>query len=819
MSEPRKWRASAVVTISFVLLGIGLGGTERKLLGQEAAKNQETTAAEQLVAKLKAACMSSPPLRGALIRQADVPRDGTLTLSGTIDREEQAGLIEAEAKRLLDGSPAWKAQIPHGVVAAKMVVFPLVSDLLPRLRSDFASAGPDRSGDPSLLQQTRIDSLYFDAQERIRVVGLSVNQHAYLAHKAATTKPNEAPGPKIALEISARFKSYPIPDNVDRKVIGRILADKIAFEQNPVRMLQRFAAESKLDDILFREARFDAAGELKIDGLLGKDEQRAVAAELVSRPEFVKVYARPDGTPPAKPNDVVAPMSVAPWRATLLASVQRGLAGDAKSKGAKSALRHCRVDRAFFVYAEGAGLKLWYEGVVFQSASTADPSVSLGLSTQSHAPAIFPISVKFEVPNRLNVVRSPLRELQLKIAATQALDGVCLDDIVFGPKGESTLVGKWIGPAQAATLEEVLAPVLAEQTKGKVRGPLAFRLTELPTDRLLKGLRTKTMETSSETGLDRFFFRPGSVAGSSPQSVLQGATMADSLATTKDQLDAWLKADALSKVLGTTVIELTPRPKSLLTELRKLVAGDKSLDGVLVKSVTFDEENTLVLSGRHDHEGQAQGAIPLVEKAATRAWKDLLLPKESRAGTFAVFPLGSLLNKVSRQLPNYAEADGIILSRAYYNDEAQLVIEGRASGNRREFTKLKRLIESLIGDDADIKLATPRIANSPRNAEQSAKIVGRAVDSLAGQNLAGFRVDELDEAIFLDPSDSTAWYVRGAYYYLNNDRNLANRDLARARALEKASPSEGRDRSHMLERFQGSLRTTLEELMDAAVVP
>ena len=203
---------------------------------------------------------------------------------------------------------------------------------------------------------------------------------------------------------------------------------------------------------------------------------------------------------------------------------------------------------------------------------------------------------------------------------------------------------------QAATLEEVLAPVLAEQTKGKVRGPLAFRLTELPTDRLLKGLRTKTMETSSETGLDRFFFRPGSVAGSSPQSVLQGATMADSLATTKDQLDAWLKADALSKVLGTTVIELTPRPKSLLTELRKLVAGDKSLDGVLVKSVTFDEENILVLSGRHDHEGQAQAQSHSLRKPPLGRGRICFFPR-SRAGTFAVFPLGSLLNKVSRQLP------------------------------------------------------------------------------------------------------------------------------------------------------------------------
>ena len=43
----------------------------------------------------------------------------------------------------------------------------------------------------------------------------------------------------------------------------------------------------------------------------------------------------------------------------------------------------------------------------------------------------------------------------------------------------------------------------------------------------------------------------------------------------------------------------------------------------------------------------------------------------------------------------------------------------------------------------------------------------------------------LDEAIFLKPTDSTAWYLRGAYHFLTGDRQLAARDLGRAHALEK----------------------------------
>ena len=125
--------------------------------------------------------------------------------------------------------------------------------------------------------------------------------------------------------------------------------------------------------------------------------------------------------------------------------------------------------------------------------------------------------------------------------------------------------------------------------------------------------------------------------------------------------------------MGPAEIELTPRPKSILTELRKLVVHDQNLDGVLLKNAAFDEENILVLSGREDHQGQAQGAVlKVMKKAAGLAWKDLPPPRAAQARGFAVFPLKSLLKTVSRRLPSYSEADGVILTRAYYNDRAEL---------------------------------------------------------------------------------------------------------------------------------------------------
>lgn len=815
MIEMVNCRPGARRAVQLVMLGVLLGGSATRAAAQDAPESRKATAAEQLVARLRSACESDPKLRGASV-QANEPQDGVLALMGTIDREEQKGLIEAEATRLLEASPAWKAQMPRGVTTSEMTVFPVRSDLLPKLRAEFAKTGPLPSGDPSLFQQTRIDDLYFDAQGRVRIVALCVNQLAYLAHRDPAAFPAEDPRGKIGRKILERIKVYPIPEKVDRTIMARLLPDQITFQPNPARLLQSLANEAKLDDMLFREAWFDTKGELLVDGLLGSDkkEERELAADLVSRPEIVKAYARPGDSPEAKPALVIAPMSVSPWRTALLAAIQKRFAADANSAGAANVLRHCRIDRAVFVYPESGALTLRFDGVVLRAGNASVAPVGVALRNETNRAAVFPIPVKYGILPRLAAIATPLRELQLKVMNTPALDGVRLDDLVFGPTGQATLLGKWLGPAQAETLDAVLLPVLAEPTQGKVSGPLARRLIELPSDTLLRSLRAKLVNSPDETSLDRLFFRPAALPATHSQLVLKGATMGATLPETRAQLEGWLKTDSLAKELGIAAVELTPRPKSLLTELRKMVAREQSLDGVLVKSVYFDDENRLVLSGRQDHEGQAAGAVALASKAAAVAWKGLPGPDAARAGSFAVFPLSSLLKSLSTKLQSYRESDGVLFSRAYYDERAELVLAGRISKARRDYSALEHRIQSLIGDDADIKLAPLSLEPQAVDAEETARILGRGVEALAGGNLTNFALEELDEAIFLDPSDSTAWYLRGAYYHLRADQALAKRDLGRAYTLEKTSPSKRRDRSHMLERFQGQLRMTLETLME-----
>ncbi len=463
------------------------------------------------------------------------------------------------------------------------------------------------------------------------------------------------------------------------------------------------------------------------------------------------------------------------------------------------------------MYAEDAGLLLEFEIVALVLGNQPVSAVFAPLLKGSKESIPFTPGVR----PRFTSLKSPLPELRQKVASTQALDGVRLDDLVFGPTGKATLVGRWIGPAQAETIDAVLLPLVVEQTKGKVSGPLERKLTELPTDRLLQSLRRKLLGSPDETSLDRLFFRPAADRSALPEMVLQGATLVSSLPETGGQLEGWLKADELAREVGTAVVELAPRPSSLLIELRKLVARDPALDGVLVKSAGFDLENYLVLSGRQDHEGQAAGAIALVPKAAAVAWKGLPPPRAAPNGAFAVFPLASLLQDLSSKLQYYSESDGIMLTRAYYDATSKLVLAGRVSKPRGDYSALERRIKSLLGDDADLKLASLELKRQEIDPERKDKIVGRGADALASGNLASFSPGDLDLAVYLAPGESTTWYLRGAYYYLSGDQALAKRDLGRAHALEKRDPSLSHDRSGILERFQSPLRTTLEELMDA----
>ncbi len=345
-------------------------------------------------------------------------------------------------------------------------------------------------------------------------------------------------------------------------------------------------------------------------------------------------------------------------------------------------------------------------------------------------------------------------------------------------------------------------------------------MKDTPTDQLLRGLRRKVAAEFGETSLDRLYFRTADGPGSAPELVLQGATIASDQAKLEAQLETWLEDDEILKAMGAPVVkQITSRPNSLVAELRKLVARDPALDGVRVDRGLFDEENAFILSGRQDHEGQAEGVVALTPQAAAVAWPDLPPPATVRAGPFAVFPIRQLLDRLARRLPEFPAADGVILNRAYYNDASALALAGRASGVARERKDLEDLIRRLIGPEIDRKLDKLLLAWQPRDPDASERIALKGVAALVAGNLAGFPIGDLDEAIFLNPSSSTGWYLRGAYYLERGDRELALRDLRRVHLLEPTTQSSAfAERSRALVNFQGERRRTLDEMVVNATV-
>lgn len=807
-----RWAWSAAV------LGIGLGtaiGSVAHARNAARVENQKSPAHAPIVARLKEACATKPELFGVLVQEGDLA-GGVLRLSGTLDRKTQVAVLEAQAGEILDRQPAWKAEMPGGVSASGMAILPVRSELLPKLRRDFASA-PATANRLSLLQQTRLDDFTFGTNGRLKVVGLCVNQRAYLDSRKEKADPAQVSArAQLAQAVRDRLKNYPLPAGVDPGVLSRVDADGIEIKEDPARRLQVLASgTSGLDDLLFLNARFDADGELRLDGLLGDEGQRSAVAALVGRPEIARLYARPGGNPPAEPAAAVAAMAVTPWRSTLLSGMQERFARPGNKGSDLDVLRYCRLDRARFGYSEqGGGLKLHFEGVALIEADPASWN-RIVAALQAESKRLFNKTarpVEYNSVNDLKPIPHPRRTLQEKVAGEPSVDGVRVDDVTIGPKGETVVEGLWIGENQAAQLDPLLQPVLSEQTGGKVTGPLTHRFATVPTDHILKDLRSKTAAAFDETSLDRLSFQIPDDK-SPPVPVLQGSTPEPRVKELKAMLAGWLRADLRTEALGVPNVGLliAGRPGSLLKELRTLVASEPALDGVRIDRVVFDESNTLTLSGQQDHDGQAARALGLVPTAVAKVWPNRPPLAPARAGTFSTLPLAVGLEWLRKILPHYPGSDGVILSRAYYGSDGVLTFGGRGAGVPEQHPVLAKLIKDLLKVDPkqQVKLA---LRIEPRDPDRTTRLVGKSIESLSNGAIATARIEDLDEAIFLNPDDSTAWYLRAAYYHATGDHGMAERDLSRVKRLETKIANRKQERFRMLTRFQGALRQALDEL-------
>src|SRR5262249_41097025 len=134
---------------------------------------------------------------------------------------------------------------------------------------------------------------------------------------------------------------------------------------------------------------------------------------------------------------------------------------------------------------------------------------------------------------------------------------------------------------------------------------------------------------------------------------------------------------------GAYALALAPRSTSLLAVLRKIVARTPALDGIRVDRGWDGGGTGFGLSGLEDHPGPAEQLIPVLTRAAEQGgWRDQL-PGGVRLGTFTDFALRPLLDRLGRVLPAVPAFDGVLLDRAYYDENSALVLAGRAVGRTK----------------------------------------------------------------------------------------------------------------------------------------
>ena len=254
--------------------------------------------------------------------QAGRIEDGTLTLSGTIDRAEQAALIEAEARRLLEAG-AVEGQVPGGVAPRSWSSSRSGAACCRSSAATSRRRAPIRRAGRGCLQQTRIDDLYFDARGRLRVVGLCINQAAYLAPKSDAAKPDNNPRSQIGPAVLERLKGYPLPQGVAPKVIAHILADRVAFEENPVRQAPAVGER--------RQARRGPLPRRPLRRRGGADDRRPARRRVAAR----------RGRGPAHPAGI-RPDVPAARRSTAREASRRGRQHDGRSPGGRSCSRASR---------------------------------------------------------------------------------------------------------------------------------------------------------------------------------------------------------------------------------------------------------------------------------------------------------------------------------------------------------------------------------------------------------------------------------------------------------------------------------------------
>jgi hypothetical protein len=434
--------------------------------------------------------------------------------------------------------------------------------------------------------------------------------------------------------------------------------------------------------------------------------------------------------------------------------------------------------------------------------------------------------------------------LQKAIAARPALDGVRIEaKAAFGRGGE--LLPGGIRPKLADAKErealdqdfgECYREVLAELATGKdasadrykkfAVGPAAKTtvMREADTRKILAHLRDWAKSAKDDIRFARLYFGPDGGL-----KLLCEAPSDQDIADVRGKLKEFAPeyyparprdgAPPAPAVDGSTIPAFTPF-------LQKQLAEDpKHWSAVLIERGYFDVRGRFMLRGIIDRKEQKAALAELVaEFERDPKWKAYF----ARAVDFQldVMPMDELVARVQRVAPAYPAFDGIAITKASYDEDANLVFTAKVIG-KAKLNDARLLLAGLLAKHPDYsrRVARSTDAREPKvriealMVEPSSADANRAAESAESAAAALAKEDTtkaqewIDLGILHYPNDSTIWFLSAYYHYLKGDTELVRRDLFRMIAIEGDRDSFLRKRRFAAAKdLQGPKRDVMEKI-------
>ncbi|HYT90783.1 MAG TPA: hypothetical protein VEL76_18890, partial [Gemmataceae bacterium] len=267
-------RGLILVAGALLVAGSPLGTTGG--LGASQDKGTEE-ALKAIRAELQKRCAKEEDLRGVLVVRVGPSRMlDRCALLCLVDDPKQAKLLKTRADAAVAANPDWKKRYPLGVEVQE-TVFPLRSQYVKEFQKAFATTDWATKEEQGVLPRTRLDDAYYNADGHLTLVGVWV---------ANPTAPSADPDKAMAVinkavgDLLGKLEDkYKIPNDREGFKI-RLLESHEGFRLLPagVAGLQtRVVAQPGLEEVLFQDASYDAAGTLHLKGLVGgEDKKKAI---------------------------------------------------------------------------------------------------------------------------------------------------------------------------------------------------------------------------------------------------------------------------------------------------------------------------------------------------------------------------------------------------------------------------------------------------------------------------------------------------------------------------------------------------------------